>query len=230
MNISEKIKELRSQKGLSVRAFAEKIGVSKSALSRWENGTSKPDVEKVQILADIANVSLLQFIGEEEKEDVRECLNCGELTGPSFSFCPSCGEELFKINYDQCELILLHYFQINKLIFDAEDNALHPFIDLTKRKKGTSSSYVTNKEEVKALKFAESYEEVKRLEDLRNKVGNIINDLDSIELKVIRSIYCTGNMYTHSYVEVYKTTGIDYKLIKEIDLKVKKLVGKYLRH
>ena len=140
------------------------------------------------MLADIANVSLLQFIGEEEKEDVRECLNCGELTGPSFSFCPNCGEELFKINYDHCELILLHYFQINKLIFDAEDSALHPFIDLTKRKKGTSSNYVTNKEEVKALKFAESYGEVKRLEALRDKVGNIINDLDSIELKVIRSI------------------------------------------
>ena len=40
MGISEKITELRKKSGLSQEAFAEKIGVSRQSVSKWESGGS----------------------------------------------------------------------------------------------------------------------------------------------------------------------------------------------
>lgn len=38
MELSEKIQELRKQKGISQEAFAEQMGVSRQAVSKWELG------------------------------------------------------------------------------------------------------------------------------------------------------------------------------------------------
>nr|WP_317283399.1 helix-turn-helix transcriptional regulator [uncultured Sellimonas sp.] len=41
MELSEKIQELRKQKGISQEAFAEQMGVSRQAVSKWELGVSQ---------------------------------------------------------------------------------------------------------------------------------------------------------------------------------------------
>ena len=41
MNLSEKILLLRKQQGLSQEALAERLGVSRQAVSRWETGVSQ---------------------------------------------------------------------------------------------------------------------------------------------------------------------------------------------
>ena len=46
MELSEKIQMLRKKEGLSQEGFAEKMGVSRQAVSKWELGVSKPDVDK----------------------------------------------------------------------------------------------------------------------------------------------------------------------------------------
>ena len=38
MNVGQKIKELRQEKGLTQEDLAEQLGVSFQAISRWENG------------------------------------------------------------------------------------------------------------------------------------------------------------------------------------------------
>ena len=47
MNISEKILKLRKEKGLSQEAFAEKLGVSRQSVSKWENMVSRQSFSKV---------------------------------------------------------------------------------------------------------------------------------------------------------------------------------------
>ena len=47
MELSEKIQMLRKKEGLSQEGFAEKMGVSRQAVSKWELGVSKPDVDKI---------------------------------------------------------------------------------------------------------------------------------------------------------------------------------------
>lgn len=50
--------ELRNQNGLTQRFVAYELGVTDKAVSKWENGKSKPDLDKLKTLAVLYNVSL----------------------------------------------------------------------------------------------------------------------------------------------------------------------------
>ena len=47
MTLSEKILDLRKQQGMSQENLAEKLGVSRQAVSRWEVGSALPDASKI---------------------------------------------------------------------------------------------------------------------------------------------------------------------------------------
>jgi transcriptional regulator with XRE-family HTH domain len=58
MTISEKLKQARTDSGLSQEEVADKLGVSRQTMSNWENGRSFPDIVSVMALSDIYNVAL----------------------------------------------------------------------------------------------------------------------------------------------------------------------------
>ena len=62
-NISEKLKELRVAAGLSQEKLAEKLMVSRQAVSKWENGEALPDMENMIALARLYNTSLDGLVG-----------------------------------------------------------------------------------------------------------------------------------------------------------------------
>lgn len=74
MRLAEKLVALRKQKGLTQADLAEKINVSRQAISRWEVGLSVPSTDNLVFLSRLYNVPvdyLLQeqpqsFCGEEE--------------------------------------------------------------------------------------------------------------------------------------------------------------------
>lgn len=51
MNLKERIKKSRIEKGYSQDKLAEIVGVSRGACSQWENGQSVPSVKNLAILA-----------------------------------------------------------------------------------------------------------------------------------------------------------------------------------
>ncbi len=57
MDISERIQSLRKSKGLSQEQLAEKLNVSRQAVSKWESGSSVPDTEKIILLSDCLNTT-----------------------------------------------------------------------------------------------------------------------------------------------------------------------------
>jgi len=57
MSLGEKIQILRKQKGLSQEQLAEKITISRQAISRWELNESKPDLDIIVQLSKIFDVS-----------------------------------------------------------------------------------------------------------------------------------------------------------------------------
>ena len=56
--LSEKIYSLRRKNGLSQEQLAEKIGVSRQAISKWETGTAIPDIEILLELSKIYGVTI----------------------------------------------------------------------------------------------------------------------------------------------------------------------------
>jgi len=57
MPINEKIKELRSEGALSQEQLAELLGVSRQAVSKWENGECQPELDNIVRLAQVFGVS-----------------------------------------------------------------------------------------------------------------------------------------------------------------------------
>ena len=62
MNFSEKLKEIRKNEGLSQEQLAEKIGVSRQAITKWETGKGLPDVENMIIIAEIFKTTLDELL------------------------------------------------------------------------------------------------------------------------------------------------------------------------
>lgn len=63
--LGEKLYQLRRSRGLSQEQLAERIGVSRQTISKWEGGLSTPDLEKLIALADCFAVSLDSLVREE---------------------------------------------------------------------------------------------------------------------------------------------------------------------
>ncbi len=64
MNFGERLKQIRANQGLSQEQLAEKIGVSRQAITKWETNRGLPDVENMIILAEIFKVTLDELILE----------------------------------------------------------------------------------------------------------------------------------------------------------------------
>ena len=59
---SENLTELRKLHNMSQEELAEKIGISRQTLSKYETGESLPDIEKCRMLADVFGVSIDDLI------------------------------------------------------------------------------------------------------------------------------------------------------------------------
>lgn len=57
MNMADRIQHLRKSKGISQEELADKVGVSRQAVSKWESEQSAPDIEKVILLSDFFEVT-----------------------------------------------------------------------------------------------------------------------------------------------------------------------------
>ena len=63
--LSERIYKFRRKSGLSQEQLAEKIGVSRQAISKWESGTSTPELEKLLALSECFHITLDELVKEE---------------------------------------------------------------------------------------------------------------------------------------------------------------------
>ena len=77
MNTREIIYELRTKNGLSQDELAEKVFVTRQAVSRWENGETVPNTETLKLLSNLFGVSINTLLG-----------------APRQLFCQCCGMPL----------------------------------------------------------------------------------------------------------------------------------------
>ena len=57
MDISERLQELRKKEGYSQEQVAEMLGLSRQAISKWESGQGKPEIDNIIKLTEIYHVS-----------------------------------------------------------------------------------------------------------------------------------------------------------------------------
>ncbi|MBR5472370.1 MAG: helix-turn-helix domain-containing protein, partial [Clostridia bacterium] len=74
METKDIIFEFRTRKGLSQDELAEKVFVTRQAVSRWENGETIPNTETLKLLSELFDVSINTLLGSP-RQLVCEC--CG---------------------------------------------------------------------------------------------------------------------------------------------------------
>lgn len=82
MILADKLIWLRKKNGLSQEEFAEKIDVSRQAVSRWEGAQTYPDIPKIILISKLFGVSVDYLLNDEIEDEStsldRSCENKSE--------------------------------------------------------------------------------------------------------------------------------------------------------
>ena len=78
MELKEKLVALRKEKGLTQLAVAEKLNVSRQAISRWESGIALPSTDNLKSLSALYGVPIDYLLNSDVERD----MHCGEQAIP----------------------------------------------------------------------------------------------------------------------------------------------------
>ena len=73
IEIANRLQKLRKENGYSQEELADKLGISRQAVSKWERAESSPDTDNLIVLAKLYNISLDELLYDTESVDeIRE--------------------------------------------------------------------------------------------------------------------------------------------------------------
>lgn len=87
MTFGEKIKDLRKRLGITQEEFAEKLNISRQAVTKWESDIGLPDTGNLQILSSLFNVSIDYLLDNKNDSPlllIREKINLNEYSKEGF--------------------------------------------------------------------------------------------------------------------------------------------------
>jgi len=137
MEFSKKIQEIRNKNKLTQEQFAEKLYVSRTAVSKWESGKGYPSIDSLKYISKIFNISIDELLSNEEIIDIAEKENTTNIEKNNnlvfglldimsilFMFLPlygqKIGETIYNVSLFSCneisEIIKIIYFSIFILI------------------------------------------------------------------------------------------------------------------
>lgn len=68
MNLADNLKRIRKENNLSQEQLAEKLGVSRQSVSKWEQGDSYPEMDKMLQIAKLFNLNIDDLLNQNIKE------------------------------------------------------------------------------------------------------------------------------------------------------------------
>ena len=74
MTFAEKLKSIRKQTGMSQEQLAEKIGVSRQAVTKWETNAGIPDIENIMAISALFDISIDELLSEKGEKKPTEYL------------------------------------------------------------------------------------------------------------------------------------------------------------
>ena len=72
MELNQKLQELRKKKGLTQEELAERLYVSRTAVSKWESGRGYPSIDSLKRIATVFSVSIDELLSSEELLTIAE--------------------------------------------------------------------------------------------------------------------------------------------------------------
>ena len=206
MDTKDVLRELRTQAGLSQDELAEKIFVTRQAVSRWENGETVPNTETLKLLSDFYRVSINALLGSPQK---RICQCCGmpledEIISrnadgsPNESYCKWCFADGTYTYSDMDDLIEVC---VRNMVSDqfTEEQA---------------RAYL--KQTLPTLDYWKRYEELGdggQFEELKKKLIEEINDLHIEGMPKVEKLNALVGKYVN--LEYRLPSGVNMKLLDD---------------
>lgn len=72
MTFAEKLKSIRKQAGMSQEKLAEKLGVSRQAVTKWETDAGIPDIENIMAISALFDLSIDELLSNEKGTKKRQ--------------------------------------------------------------------------------------------------------------------------------------------------------------
>ena len=72
MEFNEKLQELRKHKGLTQEELAQKLFVSRTAISKWESGRGYPNIDSLKALAKFFSITVDELLSSDELLNIAE--------------------------------------------------------------------------------------------------------------------------------------------------------------
>lgn len=104
-----RLKLMRSRMGLTQEDVAEKVGVSRQAVAKWEKGETLPDIESCIKLADLFEVPvdmLVRGLKEEKTAEKKHLFGCVKVNDKGQITLPASVREAFRIKPGDYVLVL----------------------------------------------------------------------------------------------------------------------------
>lgn len=117
MNIGENIKQFRKNKKITQKELAEKIGVTDSAITKYEKGDREPNIETLNKIATALGVTINDLVKNEEKASNKNSIGIRFLDR---SKLPDEKEQIVKVVEEMYEFINA----------TGDENQLEEFYDL----------------------------------------------------------------------------------------------------
>ena len=190
METKNVILELRTKRGLSQDELAEKVMVTRQAVSRWENGETIPNTETLKILSKEFDVSINTLLGAPRK---LICQCCGPLEDDMIIGRDSDGT----LNEDYCKWCyadgIYTYSDMDDLINVCVKNMVNE--NFTEEQ---TRSYL--KELLPKLDYWKRYEELSdngQFEEFKNQLIREINDLHIEGLPEVKKLNALVGKYVN---------------------------------
>lgn len=191
MNLGKKIAELRKKNNLSQEELAEKVGVARQTISKWEIGDTTPDINQVKIISKIFNISIDELVDNDINNVIVEKVsNTEKLAGITIKILKVFGIMLivfitliflfviiFMVDMPRNDYDIVGWTKVScnldneKYVYEAEYNKNYQVIN------SGGDAYIMNHTDI------ESYEDVNKIvahiEDYFNDHGGkctIVND------------------------------------------------------
>ena len=123
MKFNEKLIMLRKQHNLSQEQVAEKLGVARQTISKWELGETTPEMDKLIMISELYNITLDELMKEENEGKVindPNNTNSQKLAGMTIKILKGIGIFFLIVSILYVMLMIIAFVAFNKVETDSD--------------------------------------------------------------------------------------------------------------
>ena len=98
MNLEEKLQMLRKKNGYSQEQLADKIGIARQTVSKWENGQAIPELNGLILLSELYGVTIDRIVKDDDECNILLCKGADIDINKAISFLVSAKKNTYPIN------------------------------------------------------------------------------------------------------------------------------------